>query len=129
MRVATYAIPSTGGSEPAECAVFYFGPGQGGGIDPNLERWVEQFEPGARTRRTSGDVNGLRVTRIEIEGNYLAPAGPRMESQGSRPGWQLLGAIVEGPEGLVFFKTTGSVRALREARPTFESMMGSVRKR
>src|SRR5262245_2247094 len=38
MRIATYLLPASGGNA-AECAVYYFGPGQGGGVDANLERW------------------------------------------------------------------------------------------
>jgi len=127
MRVATYAIPSSGG-EPVECAVFFFGAGQGGDVDANLQRWADQFEAGARASRSSSAVNGLRVARIEVEGRYLAPSGPRMESQGSKPGWRLLGAIVEAPQGMVFFKSTGPARALDQARPAFEAMIASVRK-
>ena len=40
MRAATYKIPANpGDAEDAECAVFYFGPGQGGSIEANLQRW------------------------------------------------------------------------------------------
>lgn len=127
MRTATYSIPSPG-TEPAECAVFFFGQGQGGDVDSNLQRWLEQFEQGARASRSSVSVNGLSVTRVEIEGRYLAPAGPRMESQGSKPGWRLLGAIVEAPAGRVFFKSTGPARALDAARPAFDALIGSVRR-
>lgn len=127
MRVATYSIPSTG-SEPAECGVFFFGGGQGGDVESNLQRWQEQFEPGARVSRTSQAVRGVAVARIEVDGRYLAPSGPRMESQGSKPGWRLLGAIVEAPAGRVFFKCVGPARALDEARPAFDALIGSVRR-
>src|ERR1700732_1069632 len=38
MRLATYVVPDGG-----ECGVYYFGPGQGGGVQANVERWVGQF--------------------------------------------------------------------------------------
>ena len=44
MRVATYAVPGAKGAEAGECAVFFFGPGQGGGVDDNVARWAKQFE-------------------------------------------------------------------------------------
>src|SRR6185295_17892685 len=45
MRAATYKIPAAkGDAEDAECAVFYFGQGQGGSVDMNVQRWVGQFE-------------------------------------------------------------------------------------
>src|ERR1043165_9640727 len=40
MRKATYHPPrAAGDSEDPELAVFYFGPGQGGGLDANVARW------------------------------------------------------------------------------------------
>jgi hypothetical protein len=43
MRLATYTIAATGDHEGAECGVYYFGPGQGGSIQANLDRWIGQF--------------------------------------------------------------------------------------
>src|SRR5687768_18162204 len=43
MRAATYTIPLAAGDQGvAECVVNYFGPGQGGGVDANIERWRGQ---------------------------------------------------------------------------------------
>src|SRR3954452_14004468 len=42
MRVAQASIPGPGG--PGEFGVFYFGPGGGGPVDANIERWVGQLE-------------------------------------------------------------------------------------
>ena len=45
MRKATYIVPRKGGDpEDGELAVFYFGPGQGGSVDANVDRWVKQFK-------------------------------------------------------------------------------------
>ena len=45
MRVATYEAPAAAGDkDPAEIAVFYFGEGQGGGVQANIDRWISQFE-------------------------------------------------------------------------------------
>ena len=44
MRAATYAIPAAAGdSEGGECAVYFFGPGQGGSVRANIRRWLGQF--------------------------------------------------------------------------------------
>ena len=44
MRRAQYAIPAAAGdAEGGQCAVFYFGPGQGGDIQSNVDRWATQF--------------------------------------------------------------------------------------
>jgi hypothetical protein len=128
-RVATYTVPPAGGdTEGGECAVFYFGPGQGGNADANIERWIGQFESGARSKRSNGTVGGMALQNVEVEGTYLAPSGPMMQSSGSRPGYRLLGAIVEAPEGLVFFKFTGPEKTVQGARGAFDGMVRSIKK-
>ena len=45
MRAATYSIPLAAGDQGiAECVVNYFGPGQGGGVEANIERWKNQVQ-------------------------------------------------------------------------------------
>ena len=129
MRVATYSVPGAKGSPAGECAVFFFGPGQGGSVDDNVARWAKQFEgaPAAATRATA--VAGVKVTRAEVQGTYLAPGGPMMQSTGKRPGYRLLGAIVEAPEGNVFFKLTGPAATVAAAEAPFEALVTSVRRR
>jgi hypothetical protein len=39
-----------------------------------------------------------------------------------------VGAIVEAPEGNVFFKLTGPAKTVQAARPAFDKMLQSVRK-
>ena len=107
MRAASYTIPAAPGAEAGGCGVFFFGKGQGGGVEDNLQRWTSQFEGGSAPKKSEQKVNGLTVHRIEISGTYLAPSGPAMQSQGKKPGWLLNGAIVEAPDGLVFFKSVG----------------------
>ena len=127
MRVATYAIPAAAGQEAGECGVFFFGQGQGGSVEENLSRWVGQFEGGA-PKKAEKTVHGLKVHTIDISGTYLAPSGPMMKSSGKKPGYRLLGAIVEGPQGNVFFKCTGPAATLARAQADFESLVGSVGK-
>ena len=129
MRVATYAVPSARGAEAGECAVFFFGPGQGGGIEDNVARWGKQFEgapkPATRTTRQAG----LTVTRAEVAGTYLAPGGPMMQSTGTKTSWRLLGAIVEAPGGNVFFKLTGPAATVAGAQAEFDALVASARRR
>ncbi len=125
MRVATYSIPAASGSEAGECGVFYFGQGQGGGVEENLTRWTQQFEAGTAPKKAEKTVRGLRVHTIDLSGTYLASGGPMMKSQGKKPGYRLLGAIVEAPRGLVFFKCTGPAPTIGKAQADFESLIGS----
>lgn len=129
MRAATYTIPAAEeDSETGECAVFYFGNGQGGTVDQNIDRWISQFETGGVPVRTHKDVNGMSVTLAQVAGAYLAPAGPMMQSTGKKENFRLLGAIVEAPEGLVFYKFTGPAKTVARAEGEFNAMVQSLAK-
>ncbi len=123
MRVATYTVPAAKGAEPGECAVFYFGKGQGGSVEENIARWSQQFERAPRALRTEKTVRGLHVHLADISGTYLAPSGPMMQSQGKKPNFRLLAAIVEAPEGLIFFKCTGPAATLAKSQPDFDKLI------
>lgn len=130
MRAATYSLPVAGGVEAPELAVFYFGEGQGGSVEANIERWAGQFESAggkASAPKTSkSKLNGVAVTRVSTEGTYTGAGGP-MAPKSSKPGFRLLGAIVEGPAGPVFFKLTGPAKGVAAAEKGFEQLLRSVR--
>ncbi len=128
MRVATYTIPAAPGAETAECGVFFFGSGQGGGVDENINRWLAQFEGGSAPKKSEKTVGGLKVHLVDVSGTYLAPGGPMMQSQGKKPGYRLLGAIVEAPQGMVFFKCTGPAATIAKAQADFGRLIGSLSK-
>jgi len=128
MRVATYSIPAMASAEAGECGVFFFGGGQGGGVEENINRWVKQFEGGAAPKRSEKIVGGFSVHLVDVAGTYLAPGGPMMQSQGKKSGYRLLGAIVEAPHGMVFFKCTGPASTLAKAQADFDRLIGSLSK-
>jgi hypothetical protein len=129
MRAATYAIPAAqGDSDAAECAVFYFGNDQGGTVDANIDRWVGQFEQAGAPDRGTKDVGGMKVTAVSITGSYLAPSGPMMMPTGKKDNYKLLGAIVEGPQGSVFFKLTGPVKTVDASSGEFDALINSIQK-
>jgi hypothetical protein len=133
MRAATYRAPAAAGDkEDAECAVYYFGPGQGGSVEANLKRWIGQFEqPGgkppeeaAKVRRQT--IHGLRVTTVDVSGTYTGMGGPMAVTKSSKPGYRLLGAIVEAPEGAVFIKFTGPAKTVAANQAAFQSLLQSL---
>ena len=129
MRAATYSIPAEAGeAEGGECSVFYFGQGVGGDVESNINRWVSQFEQTDGPQKESKDVNGLKVTIVKIAGTYLAPSGPMMMASGKKDNFRLLGAIVEGPQGSVFFKFTGPAKTVNAASAEFDALVQSLAK-
>ena len=130
MRLATYVIPApAAGGEAARCAVYYFGPGQGGGTEDNIERWIGEFENAGAPVRRDWEVRGLKVSRVEVAGTYMAHADPAQGSSGPSPDWTLIGAIVEGPNGALFFKLTGPSRSAAPAAKEFDGLLASLRKK
>lgn len=129
MRAATYLAPAAkGDAEGAECGVFYFGEGQGGSVDANIDRWVGQFEGARAPVRKKEKLGAFDVTTVEVEGTYAGSTGGLMGPRTPKPGFKLLGAIVEGPKGNVFFKLTGPVKTVEASRAEFFKMLKSAGK-
>ena len=128
MRAATYAVPAApGDKEDGECGIYYFGRTQGGSVEANVKRWVGQFEPAdhpAETRKRT--VNGLSVTTIDVVGTYTGAGGPMATTKSSKPGYRLLGAIVEAPEGLLFIKFAGPAKTVAANQANFENLLKSL---
>jgi len=124
MRIAQAAIPGPGG--PGEFAVFFFGPGGGGSVDANIERWVGQMETSDHPKPETFESGGMKVTWVDVKGTMkpsqmgMAPSAPLTDAR-------LYGAVVEGPGGPWFFKATGSNKTLAPQRDAFVAMLKSVR--
>jgi hypothetical protein len=106
MRAATYTAAAVAGDhDAAECGVYFFGAGQGGSIEANLERWQGQFHAAdgkpAVAHLAKRTVHGLAVTTIDTTGQYSGMGGP-MGGGPEKSGYRLLGAIIEGPGGHIF---------------------------
>ena len=130
MRVATYAAPAAAGDKEAgEVAVFYFGPGQGGGVQANIDRWIGQFPQKTGTPKTAkSTVAGMTVTSIDVSGTYGAASGPMASAKVDKPGYRMLGAIVEAPQGAVFFKFTGPAKTVTANEAAFNGMIKAITK-
>jgi hypothetical protein len=130
MRKAQYALPAApGDSEAGQCAVFYFGPGQGGDVQANVERWATQFSAPAGGHPTPEEsqatVSGMKVLKVGMEGTYNSSSMMGGESS-PKPGTLLLGAIVEGPDANWFFKCTGPKKTMDSHRKEFDALIDSV---
>jgi hypothetical protein len=133
MRAATYHVaPVAGDKASAECAVYFFGTGQGGSVDANLERWKSQFRgPGGKpapaqiAKRT---IHGLTVTTIDASGEYTGMGGPMATGSQAVAGYRLLGAIIEGPEGNLFVKFTGPAKTIASSQQTFKQLLESFQR-
>ena len=111
-------------------AVFFFGPGQGGSTQSNIDRWLSQFQlekgsaPSGKPERMKS--TNVPVTLVTAEGTYSSgmPGGATTP----KAGWALRGAIAEGPEGSVFFKMVGPKETVKAATAGFDALLSSLRK-
>jgi len=132
MRLATYTVPpAPGDQEGGECGVYYFGNGQGGSVQANMDRWIGQFQQsgGKASKATvkNGTVaGGLKLTTVDVSGAYTGMGGPRAPQGPPKPGYRLLGAIVEGPQGSIFFKFTGPAKTVAQNQSAFLKLLASI---
>jgi hypothetical protein len=133
MRAATYKIaPAPGDQDPAECVVYYFGVGQGGTAEANIERWRGQFT-GADGKPASAKVakrvvHDLPVTTIDVSGEYSGAGGPTATVKTVKAGYRLLGAILESPGGNVYLKFSGPVKTIAANERSFQQLLESFQK-
>jgi hypothetical protein len=129
MRAVEYGVR---GHADATLAVFYFGDQEAGGgsVESNIARWLGQLEqPDGRptasvAERGEREVSGMHVHTVDARGTFVGRLG--MGGAGTHPGWRMLGAIVAGPRGLVFFKLTGPEPAVAAAEVAFERLVDSL---
>ena len=135
MRAANYVIPAVAGdSDPGELAVYYFGPGQGGAVEANIQRWIGQFRtPDGRpannlAKRSSKTVNGVEVEILDLTGTYMFKRSPMAPSATPKPGYRMLAAIAKGPDAPVFFKLTAPEKTANAVESEFFKIVDSIRR-
>lgn len=135
MRAANYVIPAAAGdSKDGELAVYYFGSGQGGGVEANIKRWIGQFQaPGggpadALAKRSTKTVNGIEVTILDLSGTYMVKPFPMAPKATPTPGYRMLAAIAQGADAPVFFKLTAPEKTADSAEAEFHAIVESLQK-
>ena len=129
MRAATYPVAAVAGDKDAgECVVYFFGLGQGGSVQANIDRWKGQFTaPGGKPAPATvakTTVHGLPVTTIDVTGEYSGMGGPTATA-GMVSGYRLLGAILENPGGNLFIKFTGPAKTIAANQSKFQQLLNS----
>lgn len=131
MRKAQYALPKVAGDgEDGELAVFYFGLGQGGSVEANIERWIGQIsQPDGssskeKAKTNKKEIGGMPVTLVDVSGTYSAGM---MSNAPPRQGYRMLAAVAETPEGPWFFKLTGPEKTIAKWSSSFDQFIGSFR--
>ncbi len=133
MRKAQFRVPkSEGDAEDAECVVYYFGAGGGGGVEANLERWCSQFEqPDGRESsavlaRSERQVGGMAVHEAELSGTYVAETAPGSGVHLNKPGFAMRGAIIESDHGAYYAKLVGPATTVAKQATAFRGLVDSA---
>ena len=132
MRVAQYRLPhAEGDTEDASLIVYYFGQGQGGSAQANLDRWIGQMEqPGGgsskdKAKTETMTVNGLNVTLLDVAGTYTAEMSPGSGSQQNKPGSRMRAGVIETPRGAYFVKLVGPEKTIARWDSEFTAFIKS----
>lgn len=127
MRLATYFIPAAAGDkEKGELAISTFA-GGGGGIAPNLQRWISQFDAAGRKAAVKKGKAGANEYYVaDITGTYQKSVGPPiLRKTEPAPGYRMLGVIVVLPsEEVYFLKLTGPDATVKAQAEAFRKSFG-----
>ena len=125
-RTLQYAVPGADGADAADFIVSVFPRGDGGPIDMNLQRWINQFRDADNqpidAAPTVETVAGMTVHLVDLEGRYQG-----MGMAAPRPGQAQLGAIVEGPVANVFLRLLGPVETVNANRDAWNELILGLR--
>lgn len=133
MRVAQYRLPrAEGDAEDASLVIYYFGQGQGGSVQANLDRWVGQIEqpdgrPSRELARTETiTVNGLRVAMLDVSGTYTAETAPGSGTRLNKLNYRLRAAVIETSRGPYFVKLVGPEKTIGQHEKGFDAFIRSI---
>jgi len=117
----------------SEIVVFYFGAGQGGSVEANLDRWYGQFHQpdggstSERAKVTKSKAGELSITRADVEGTYAAPVRPGAAERHHEPGYRMIAAVVEGPSGPWFIRFLGPGKEVSAGVASFDTFLSRLR--
>ena len=127
--------PLHGEGEDGEVVVFYFGPGTdgiaiGGTAKENIEAWIgtmfnAEGHPAA-DKVKQHKTGGLTISQVVIFGSYnqvvtLPGVPPETKSN-----YGLLGAVIENPQGNLYWRFTGPEALITANLPLFNKVIDSV---
>jgi len=130
MRKAQLKVPDPKGKGAGEVVFFHFGPGDGGGTQANVDRWLSQFKEGRdkiNAKTEDKALGGHKVTYVNAAGTYISgmPGGGTTSSMSD---YALAGAIIESDKGSVFIKMTGPKELMKSSQSDFRGMVESALK-
>lgn len=132
MRVAQYKLPKAAGDgEDGLLVVYYFGQGQGGPAQANIDRWINQIQqpdghPSKERAKTETlTVNGLQVNTVDVLGNYSGGMSPDSAPANNKSIYRLRAAVIDTPKGSYFVKLTGPEKTVGHWEQAYDDYIKS----
>ena len=123
--------PLHGEGEGGEVVVFYFGPEVGGTWKENIEAWIgtmfnAEGHPAAAEvkHHTTG---GLKISQLVVFGTYNQVVSLPGVPPVPKSNYGLLGAVIENPQGNIYWRFTGPESLITANLPLFNKVIDSVR--
>jgi hypothetical protein len=124
MRIKQFTV------DDAELVVFFFGQGQGGDTQANLDRWKKQFEPPAgKTLDQVSTVSTVKLAKgqatvLDVRGTYQFKASPMAPGPAEpRPNHRMLAAVLETPKGNYYLKLVGPEKTIEKNKKGFDGWL------
>lgn len=124
MRLKQFTVPGKDGE--AELVIFYFGQGEGGSVQANVDRWKKQFQPPeGKTLDQVSKTETLKLpttqaTLLDVAGTYMFKARPMDPGPGEpRANYRMLAAVLESPKGNYFIRLVGPEKTVDKSRKEF----------
>ena len=126
MRAAQFAVPGKEKADAAECVFFYFGPGQSGGAQANLQRWVGQFAPNPKplVKTENAKFGSTPVVFLFAEGTFMS-SPPFGGAKVPKENYGMAAAVLGTEPGYIFVKMTGPKATVEAAKADFKKMIES----
>jgi hypothetical protein len=123
--------PLHSGGEGGEVVVFYFGPGIGGTTKENIEAWIgtmfnAEGHPAAAEVKQH-ETGGLKISQVVIFGTYKQVVSLPGVPPELRSNYGLLGAVIENPQGNLYWRFTGPEPLITANLPLFNKIIDSVK--
>ena len=132
MRVAQYKLPKADGDpEDAALVLYYFGAGQGGNVQANIDRWINQMQQpdgsASKDKAKTADltINGLKVSTVDVTGTYTAEMAPGSGDRHNNANYRLRAAVIETPKGNYFAKLVGPTNTVAKRDQAYNDYLKS----
>jgi hypothetical protein len=121
-------------NSPLELIIYYFGSSNPDDLQTNIKAWQEEIEPSpiltnrpTPTTTTRKIANYYTAHEIKLNGQLKIIAPYPSLPPITLPNYQLIGLIIEKPEGNLYLRLTGPTQSIDRFKKTWNDFISSIR--